>query len=166
MPTHIHTYASLSLSLCLSVCHWAGGARDNHCVIISGESGAGKTEASKKVMEYIAAVSSKAAGVVKVKQQILESNPLLESFGNAKTLRNDNSSRFVRALPTFTYTRPCIHRQTLTWKVGRAGAQGKYFEIQFNHGGDPVGGNIRNYLLEKIRVVNQTKVHAPTHAPL
>lgn len=100
--------------------------RDNHCVIISGESGAGKTEASKKIMEYIAFVSSKAAGVVKVKEQILESNPLLEAFGNAKTLRNDNSSRF-----------------------------GKYFEIQFDFRGDPVGGNIRNYLLEKIRVVQQ-----------
>jgi len=107
-------------------------SRDNHCVIISGESGAGKTEASKKIMEYIAAVSSQAEGVVKVKQQILESNPLLEAFGNAKTLRNDNSSRF-----------------------------GKYFEIQFNFVGDPVGGTIRNYLLEKIRVVQQHEVRVP-----
>ena len=77
-------------------------------------------------MEYIAFVSSKSAGVTKVKEQILESNPLLEAFGNAKTLRNDNSSRF-----------------------------GKYFEIQFNLFGDPVGGKIRNYLLEKVRVVSQ-----------
>lgn len=95
-------------------------------MIISGESGAGKTETSKRIMEYIAFVSSKAANVTKVKEQILESNPLLEAFGNAKTLRNDNSSRF-----------------------------GKYFEIQFDLFGDPVGGKIRNYLLEKVRVVQQ-----------
>jgi len=56
------------------------------CVIISGESGAGKTEASKRIMEYIAAISSKAKEVQRVKEQLLESNPLLEAFGNAKTV--------------------------------------------------------------------------------
>lgn len=79
-------------------------------------------------MQFIAAVSGKGEGVEKVKRVILESNPLLEAFGNAKTLRNNNSSRF-----------------------------GKYFEIQFDKKGDPVGGKITNYLLEKSRVTFQSK---------
>lgn len=73
---------------------------ENQCVIISGESGAGKTESAKLIMNYIAEISSKGGAataniVDAVKNIILESNPLLESFGNAKTLRNNNSSRFV-----------------------------------------------------------------------
>jgi len=101
--------------------------RQNQCVIISGESGAGKTEASKLVMQYVAAVTGNSGGVDFVKHVILESNPLLEAFGNAKTLRNNNSSRF-----------------------------GKYFEIHFNKMGEPSGGRITNYLLEKSRVTFQT----------
>eukprot|EP00026_Physarum_polycephalum_P002483 Phypoly_transcript_02490.p1 GENE.Phypoly_transcript_02490~~Phypoly_transcript_02490.p1 ORF type:complete len:810 (+),score=170.22 Phypoly_transcript_02490:150-2579(+) len=100
----------------------------NQAIIISGESGAGKTEASKGIMQYLAAVSGSGATVDKIKNVILESNPLLEAFGNAKTLRNNNSSRF-----------------------------GKYIEIQFDVKGDPVGGKIHNYLLEKSRVISQTK---------
>ncbi|KAJ3205417.1 Unconventional myosin-Ie [Entophlyctis luteolus] len=116
---------------------------ENQCVIISGESGAGKTECAKLIMcaisveitaidcfyrNYIAAVSPKGGAngnvVENIKQVILESNPLLESFGNAKTLRNNNSSRF-----------------------------GKYFEINFTKSGAPAGGKISNFLLEKSRVV-------------
>ena len=65
-------------------------------MIISGESGAGKTEASKQIQNYIASVSSSGGneGIDRVKKMFLESNPLLEAFGNAKTLRNNNSSRF------------------------------------------------------------------------
>eukprot|EP01091_Cochliopodium_minus_P015206 TRINITY_DN5339_c0_g1_i2.p1 TRINITY_DN5339_c0_g1~~TRINITY_DN5339_c0_g1_i2.p1 ORF type:complete len:1073 (-),score=394.85 TRINITY_DN5339_c0_g1_i2:98-3316(-) len=100
----------------------------NQCVIISGESGAGKTEASKKILQFIAAASSNSEDVKRVNDVILGSNPLLEAFGNAKTLRNNNSSRF-----------------------------GKYMEIQFNLRGDPEGGKITNYLLEKSRVVGQVK---------
>ncbi|KAI8848913.1 P-loop containing nucleoside triphosphate hydrolase protein [Chytridium lagenaria] len=101
---------------------------ENQCVIISGESGAGKTESAKLIMNYIAAVSSRGGSqtnvVDSIKRIILESNPLLESFGNAKTLRNNNSSRF-----------------------------GKYFEINFSKSGAPAGGKISNFLLEKSRVV-------------
>jgi myosin-1 len=72
--------------------------KENQCVIISGESGAGKTEAAKRIMQYIAAVSAgdgSGGGIEGIKEMVLATNPLLESFGCAKTLRNDNSSRHV-----------------------------------------------------------------------
>ena len=101
--------------------------KENQCVIISGESGAGKTEAAKRLMQYIANVSGgKNSSIQEMMDMVLATNPLLESFGNAKTLRNNNSSRF-----------------------------GKYLEIHFNAQGEPVGANINNYLLEKSRVVGQ-----------
>ncbi|NP_001118234.1 amoeboid myosin I [Strongylocentrotus purpuratus] len=99
---------------------------ENQCVIISGESGAGKTVAAKYIMAYIAKVSGGGATVQHVKEVIIQSNPLLEAFGNAKTVRNNNSSRF-----------------------------GKYVEIQFTRAGAPDGGKITNFLLEKSRVVSQ-----------
>lgn len=104
------------------------------CVIISGESGAGKTEAAKQIMSYIAAVSGGEGDVQRVKDIILGSNPLLEAFGNAKTLRNNNSSRF-----------------------------GKYFEIFFDRLGRPQGGKIEHFLLEKSRVVSQQKGERDFH---
>lgn len=69
---------------------------ENQCVIISGESGAGKTEAAKRIMQYVAAVSGgQDSGIQQIKDMVLATNPLLESFGCAKTLRNNNSSRHV-----------------------------------------------------------------------
>ena len=65
-----------------------------YCKLISGESGAGKTEASKKILQFIAEVTDHKGEVEKVKDKLLQSNPVLEAFGNAKTNRNDNSSRF------------------------------------------------------------------------
>eukprot|EP01114_Cavostelium_apophysatum_P003671 TRINITY_DN1374_c0_g3_i1.p1 TRINITY_DN1374_c0_g3~~TRINITY_DN1374_c0_g3_i1.p1 ORF type:complete len:1131 (-),score=356.14 TRINITY_DN1374_c0_g3_i1:89-3481(-) len=120
MPPHVYALADDMYRTMLN-------DRFSQCVIISGESGAGKTEASKKIMQFVAAVSGNSPSVKHVKDVILESNPLLEAFGNAKTIRNNNSSRF-----------------------------GKYMEIQFDISGDPEGGRIRNYLLEKSRVVYQT----------
>lgn len=72
---------------------------ENQCVIISGESGAGKTEAAKRIMQYIAAVSGgQDSSIQEIKDMVLATNPLLESFGCAKTLRNNNSSRHVCAV--------------------------------------------------------------------
>lgn len=92
-------------------------------IIISGESGAGKTEAAKQVLSYLGAVAGSVSGIEK---KVFDANPILESFGNAKTLRNNNSSRF-----------------------------GKYVEIFFNKDDQLCGGTTTNYLLEKIRVVKQ-----------
>ncbi|CAD7080323.1 unnamed protein product [Hermetia illucens] len=99
----------------------------SQCILISGESGSGKTEASKKVLQFIAAASGHISTVEGVKDKLLQSNPVLEAFGNAKTNRNDNSSRF-----------------------------GKYMDVQFGFTGAPQGGNILNYLLEKSRVIHQS----------
>ena len=110
----------------------------------SGESGAGKTVSAKFIMNYLAKVSGGGESVQQVKAVILESNPLLEAFGNAKTLRNNNSSRFVSLTLNlvacfyveFQFFSPC--------------SQGKYVEIQFSLGGQPDGGKISNFLLEKV----------------
>ncbi|KAG7164398.1 Unconventional myosin-XV-like 2 [Homarus americanus] len=95
----------------------------NQCVVISGESGAGKTESTKLIMQYLAAVNKSQSNLIT--EQILEASPLLESFGNAKTIKNDNSSRF-----------------------------GKYLEVYFKDG-VITGARITEYLLEKSRIVTQ-----------
>jgi len=122
-------------------------------ILISGESGAGKTESAKMVMQYLAhrtaplaspakpgakplpkpppggAAEPPSAGTAPIEEQVLESNPLLEAFGNAKTVRNDNSSRF-----------------------------GKFVEIDFDVAGRVSGACISTYLLERSRVVS---INAP-----
>jgi myosin heavy subunit len=113
--------------------------RDNkksQSVLISGESGAGKTETTKKVLQYLATVASAHddGHEVGVEERIMQSNPLLEAMGNAKTLRNNNSSRF-----------------------------GKYMKIDFDRRDLIQGCSIVNYLLEKSRVVLQSKMERSYH---
>ncbi|RLN76395.1 hypothetical protein BBJ28_00006365, partial [Nothophytophthora sp. Chile5] len=98
--------------------------QENQSILVSGESGAGKTETTKIVMSHLATLAANSNS--KVIQQIIQANPLLESFGNAKTVRNDNSSRF-----------------------------GKFTELQFTLEGQLIGARSRTYLLEKSRVTTQ-----------
>ncbi|KAF5454727.1 hypothetical protein F2P56_024373 [Juglans regia] len=96
----------------------------SNSILVSGESGAGKTETTKMLMRYLAFLGGRVATEGRtVEQQVLESNPVLEAFGNAKTVRNNNSSRF-----------------------------GKFVEIQFDKHGRISGAAIRTYLLERSRV--------------
>nr|XP_061812893.1 unconventional myosin-Va-like [Nerophis lumbriciformis] len=102
-------------------------ARDqqNQSIIVSGESGAGKTVSAKYAMRYFATVSG-SSGDADIEEKVLASNPIMEALGNAKTTRNDNSSRF-----------------------------GKYIEIGFDKKHRIIGAYMRTYLLEKSRVVFQ-----------
>ncbi|KAG7594707.1 IQ motif EF-hand binding site [Arabidopsis thaliana x Arabidopsis arenosa] len=102
----------------------------NQSIIISGESGAGKTETAKIAMQYLAALG----GGSGIEYEILKTNPILEAFGNAKTLRNDNSSRF-----------------------------GKLIEIHFSETGKISGAQIQTFLLEKSRVVQCTEGERSYH---
>lgn len=118
--------------------HHQAGIMRNQSIIISGESGAGKTEATKIIMKYLARITRKSdrpsalqspdgKQVAALEDRVLSSNPLLETFGNAQTLRNDNSSRF-----------------------------GKFIHIFFDTiSGSITGASIRNYLLEKTRITTQ-----------
>merc|ERR1712142_904580 len=115
-------------------------AQQNQSMLITGESGAGKTENTKKVLSYFANVgattSKKDTGVKKpnLEDQIVETNPPLEAYGNAKTTRNDNSSRF-----------------------------GKFIRTHFAPNGKLSGADIEVYLLEKARVIDQTPVERGYH---
>jgi myosin V len=102
--------------------------RKSQSILISGESGAGKTESTKIVMLYLTTLGAGSAtaadaGDQSVMQRVLQSNPVLEAFGNARTLRNDNSSRF-----------------------------GKFIELGFSRAGHLMGARVQTYLLEKVRL--------------
>ncbi|XP_051899204.1 myosin-9-like isoform X2 [Pristis pectinata] len=111
--------------------------REDQSILCTGESGAGKTENTKKVIQYLAHVASshksrKEQG--ELEKQLLQANPILEAFGNAKTVKNDNSSRF-----------------------------GKFIRINFDVNGYIVGANIETYLLEKSRAIRQAKDERTFH---
>merc|ERR1711988_1760117 len=112
--------------------------KKNQAMLITGESGAGKTENTKKVISYLAAVAApkkaSASKKVSLEDQIVATNPILESYGNAKTSRNDNSSRF-----------------------------GKFIRIHFNAAGKLAGCDIESYLLEKSRITQQQEVERSYH---
>merc|ERR1711997_854025 len=109
----------------------------NQSMLITGESGAGKTENTKKVIAYLAQVAAsgkKSTKKVSLEDQIVATNPILESYGNAKTSRNDNSSRF-----------------------------GKFIRIHFTSSGKLCGCDIESYLLEKSRITQQQEVERSYH---
>uniref|UniRef100_A0A8C9YJ74 Myosin heavy chain 7 n=1 Tax=Sander lucioperca TaxID=283035 RepID=A0A8C9YJ74_SANLU len=115
--------------------------RENQSVLITGESGAGKTVNTKRVIQYFASIAAaggkKDAGSEKkgtLEDQIIQANPALEAFGNAKTIRNDNSSRF-----------------------------GKFIRIHFAASGKLASADIETYLLEKSRVTFQLKAERDYH---
>uniref|UniRef100_A0A8C5N7R1 Unconventional myosin-Vb-like n=1 Tax=Gouania willdenowi TaxID=441366 RepID=A0A8C5N7R1_GOUWI len=110
-----------------------GREERNQSIIISGESGSGKTVSAKFTMRFFAVVGG-SAQQTSVEEKVLASNPIMESIGNAKTTRNDNSSRF-----------------------------GKYIEIGFGRKGDIIRANMRTYLLEKSRVVFQASAERNYH---
>lgn len=115
LPPHIFAIANLAYSKLIE-------ENRNQCVLVSGESGAGKTESMKFILQYLAAINKRPSPI---QEQILEANPILEAFGNAKTVRNDNSSRF-----------------------------GKYIDIHFDKIGVMRGAKFNHYLLEKSRIVS------------
>jgi len=121
--------------------------REDQSILCTGESGAGKTENTKKVIQYLAYVaaskpkssshqpsSTEGPSFGELEQQLLKANPILEAFGNAKTVKNDNSSRF-----------------------------GKFVRINFDASGFIAGANIETYLLEKARVIRQAEDERTFH---
>ncbi|XP_044158661.1 myosin-11 isoform X2 [Bufo gargarizans] len=133
MPPHIYAIADNAYRSMLQ-------DREDQSILCTGESGAGKTENTKKVIQYLAVVASSHKGkkdttiTGELEKQLLQANPILEAFGNAKTVKNDNSSRF-----------------------------GKFIRINFDVSGFIVGANIETYLLEKSRAIRQAKDERTFH---
>ncbi|XP_077994009.1 unconventional myosin-Va-like isoform X2 [Glandiceps talaboti] len=128
MDPHVYAIAEEAYS---QMCKF----ESNQSIIVTGESGAGKTVSAKYAMRYFAAVGGGAGeSETQMEKKVLASNPIMEAIGNAKTIRNDNSSRF-----------------------------GKFIEIGFNRQNTIIGANMRTYLLEKSRVVFQASEERNYH---
>ncbi|KAH3673070.1 hypothetical protein WICMUC_003903 [Wickerhamomyces mucosus] len=109
--------------------------KKDQSILVTGESGAGKTENTKKILRYLAAITSKhTPNEQSFEQKIIEANPIIEAFGNSQTVRNNNSSRF-----------------------------GKFIKVEFDIEGKIAGAHIDWYLLEKSRVVNHAKNERSYH---
>lgn len=138
MPPHVFSIADKAYrSLMSPITKSAHGGLSNQSILVSGESGAGKTESTKFVMQYLATISQAQKSSDddgSVMKQVLSSNPILESFGNARTIRNDNSSRF-----------------------------GKFIKMQFSDRGNLIGASIQTYLLEKVRLAYQAESERNYH---
>ncbi|KAK9312929.1 P-loop containing nucleoside triphosphate hydrolase protein [Lipomyces starkeyi] len=129
-PPHIYAITDLAFRNMLEM-------HENQSILVTGESGAGKTENTKKVIQYLAAVTTptnETSELGTIEQQILQANPILEAFGNSQTVRNNNSSRF-----------------------------GKFIKIGFSRSGQISGAYINWYLLEKSRVVTQSPLERNYH---
>ncbi|XP_043913787.1 myosin-7 [Protopterus annectens] len=134
-PPHIFSISDNSYQYMLT-------DRENQSILITGESGAGKTVNTKRVIQYFAVIAAigdrkketAPTGKGTLEDQIIQANPALEAFGNAKTLRNDNSSRF-----------------------------GKFIRIHFGATGKLASADIETYLLEKSRVIFQLKSERDYH---
>ncbi|XP_059088113.1 myosin heavy chain, muscle-like isoform X2 [Tigriopus californicus] len=130
MPPHIFAIADGAYQSMLT-------QNKNQSILITGESGAGKTENTKKVIGYFACVGATGKsmeGKASLEDRIVQTNPILEAFGNAKTVRNDNSSRF-----------------------------GKFIRIHFNQAGKLSGADMEVYLLEKSRITFQQPLERCYH---
>jgi myosin-5 len=122
----------------------------NQSIIVSGESGAGKTVSAKYAMRYFATVGG-AEAETQIEKKVLASNPIMEAIGNAKTIRNDNS----RCVCVCVCNMCVIH--SFLFPCPLHSRFGKYIEIMFNPYQHIVGANMCTYLLEKSRVVFQAK---------
>jgi len=120
VPPHVYAVADNSYRDMLQ-------NKSDQSILCTGESGAGKTENTKKVIQHLTRIAGSRQGDGRLEQQILQSNPILEAFGNAKTIKNDNSSRF-----------------------------GKFIKINFDQSGSISGATVNTYILEKARVINQS----------
>jgi myosin heavy subunit len=117
LPPHLFVLAENAYASLTETGHHGAAKSKDQAIIISGESGAGKTEATKFIMSYLARITAMDTAQVEsrgselavgeLEQRVLNTNPILEAFGNARTLRNDNSSRFgkVRQSPLMSISR-------------------------------------------------------------